>query len=125
MYIRDLLEVCKVSLDEEILVNYLISIKRLELDDSVKKLKEELHQFLLKKKGKRILNHFIMNFTDATMNWFADKPRLKTAYAKQTFGKNQDFDSYRNTYLGFIFQEFYIIEDFSVEETSVADLEWW
>jgi len=94
MYIRDLLEVCKVSLDEEILVNYLISIKRLKLDDSVKKLKEELHQFLLKKKGKRILNHFIMNFTDATMNWFADKPRLKTAYAKQTFGKNQDFDSF-------------------------------
>lgn len=30
--------------------------------------------------------------------------------------KNKDFDSYRNTYLGFIFQEFYIIEDFTVEQ---------
>ncbi len=30
--------------------------------------------------------------------------------------KGRDFDSYRNTYLGFIFQEFYIMEDFTVEQ---------
>ena len=30
--------------------------------------------------------------------------------------RNRDFDSYRNTYIGFIFQEFYVMEDFSVEQ---------
>lgn len=28
--------------------------------------------------------------------------------------KNQDFDSYRNTYIGFVFQEFNILEDYTV-----------
>lgn len=36
--------------------------------------------------------------------------------------KNRDFDSYRNTYLGFIFQEFYIIEDFTVEQNIALAL---
>ena len=94
MYVRDLLEVCNVSLEEEIIVNYLISIKRITADDTVRKLRMELHQFLLKKKGKRILTHFILNFTDATMNWFSDKPLLKTTYAKQRFNKNENFDTF-------------------------------
>src|SRR5690554_3712636 len=36
--------------------------------------------------------------------------------------KNRDFDSYRNTYLGFIFQEFYIIENFTVEQNIALAL---
>lgn len=35
--------------------------------------------------------------------------------SSKTFSQS-DFDSYRNTYLGFVFQEFYILDEFSVEK---------
>ena len=35
----------------------------------------------------------------------------------------QDFDSYRNTYVGFVFQEYNILDEFSVEENIALALE--
>jgi len=37
--------------------------------------------------------------------------------------KEKDFDSYRNTYIGFIFQEYNILEDFTVEKNIALALE--
>lgn len=37
--------------------------------------------------------------------------------------KEKDFDSYRNTYIGFIFQDYNILEDFSVEKNIALALE--
>ena len=37
--------------------------------------------------------------------------------------KNSDFDSYRNTYVGFVFQEFNILEDYNVYENIVLALQ--
>src|SRR5574344_2045119 len=37
--------------------------------------------------------------------------------------KPSDFDSYRNTYLGFIFQEYNILEEFTIEKNISLALE--
>ena len=34
-----------------------------------------------------------------------------------------DFDSYRNTYIGFVFQEFNILEDYDVYENVILALQ--
>ncbi|MCL2570099.1 MAG: ABC transporter ATP-binding protein/permease [Firmicutes bacterium] len=42
--------------------------------------------------------------------------------SSQTFG-GSDFDSYRNTYIGFIFQEYNILDEFTVEKNIALALE--
>lgn len=37
--------------------------------------------------------------------------------------KNEDYDSYRNTYIGFVFQEFNILEDYDVYENIILALQ--
>ena len=37
--------------------------------------------------------------------------------------KEKDFDAYRNTYMGFIFQEYYLLENYSIEQNIKLPLE--
>ncbi|MCG4877779.1 hypothetical protein L0N00_15215, partial [Eggerthella lenta] len=37
--------------------------------------------------------------------------------------KQSDFDSYRNTYVGFIFQEFYLMEEYTIEKNIAMALQ--
>ena len=46
----------------------------------------------------------------------------KDVYKRQDF-KQSDYDSYRNTYVGFIFQEFNLMEEYTIEKNIAMALQ--
>ena len=75
--------------------------------------------FLLGKSGsgKSTLLNLIGGLDEATSGEVIIKGK-----SSKTF-KNSDFDSFRNTYIGFVFQEFNILEEYTVEKNIGLSLQ--
>ena len=89
------------------------------LDDVSIQFPETGMVFLLGKSGsgKSTLLNVCGGLDSPTMGAISVKGRTSIAFSQS------DFDSYRNTFVGFIFQEYNILNEFSVEDNIALALE--